>query len=114
VKAHGSAITVTPEIETVVSLDETRKIVSITDRSACFHAKAPQCFRLEDILRCHEKAKAEGITNMIDSASLMKHYGYELWTVPGDYDNIKITTPTDFYVFRALYDARENSQVFGL
>jgi len=115
VAAHGSAITVTPEIETVVSIDSNdRKIMGITDRSNCFHAKAPQCFRLVDIWRGHTLALADGHNNMIDSASLMKHYGYELYTVQGNFENIKITTASDFYVFRALYEARENSQVFGL
>jgi 2-C-methyl-D-erythritol 4-phosphate cytidylyltransferase len=114
VVSYGSAITVTPEIETIVSLDDEGKVVSITDRSKCFHAKAPQCFRLVDIWQAHQKAKADGLCNMIDSASLMRHYGYTLHTVLGSYDNIKITTPSDFYIFRALYEARENSQIFGL
>jgi len=113
--SHGSAITVTPEIETVVSIDDRDgKITTITDRSNCFHAKAPQCFRFVDIWRGHTLARENGFTNMIDSASLMKHYGYELYAVQGDYENIKITTASDFYIFRALYEARENSQVFGL
>jgi 2-C-methyl-D-erythritol 4-phosphate cytidylyltransferase len=114
VKLHGSAITVTPEIETVVSVNTDGKIAAITDRSKCWHAKAPQCFKLADIWHCHNQAKAEGLFNIIDSASIMKHYGYELYTVQGSHDNIKITTPSDFYIFRALYEARENSQIFGL
>jgi 2-C-methyl-D-erythritol 4-phosphate cytidylyltransferase len=113
--AHGNAITVTPEVETVVSIDTNgNKITGITDRSKCFRAKAPQCFRFADIWRGHTLAQADGFTDMIDSASLMRHYGYELYTVQGDYENIKITTASDFYIFRALYEARENSQVFGL
>ena len=112
---HGSAITVTPEIETVVSIDNNNnKITNITGRSKCFHAKAPQCFRFADIWQGHILAQNEGLFDMIDSASLMKHFGYELYTVQGDYENIKITTASDFYVIRALYEARENSQVFGL
>ena len=51
---------------------------------------------------------------MIDSASLMKFYGHELYTVQGNADNIKITTPADFYTFKALYEVRENQQIFGL
>lgn len=113
VKEHGSAITVTPAIETIVSLDGAR-IDTITDRSKCFHAKAPQCFYVDDLLAAHEKARQDGNLNMIDSASLMKFYGYELYTVPGNFDNIKITTPADFYTFKALYEVRENQQIFGL
>jgi 2-C-methyl-D-erythritol 4-phosphate cytidylyltransferase len=114
VEKHGSAITVTPEIETVVSLNSDKKITSITDRSSCYHAKAPQCFRLNDIYAAHLRAKKDDLNNVIDSASLMAHYGHELYTVEGGYENIKITTPTDFYLFRALFEAKENSQIFGL
>ena len=113
VKEHGSAITVTPAIETIVT-EEDGKITSITDRSKCYHAKAPQCFVLGELLTAHEKARADGNTNMIDSASLMKFYGHELYTVPGNFDNIKITTPADFYTFKALYEVREQQQIFGL
>jgi 2-C-methyl-D-erythritol 4-phosphate cytidylyltransferase len=112
--AHGSAITVTPAIETIVCLDIDNKIASITDRSRCFHAKAPQCFRLGDIITCHKKAVADGLSNIIDSASLMRQYAYDLYTVEGAYENIKITTPSDYYIFRALFEAKENSQVFGI
>lgn len=113
VKENGSAITVVPAIETIVTLDN-EKISSITDRSKCFHARAPQCFYLNEIITEHEKARKDGNTNMIDSASLMKFYGHELYTVPGNVDNIKITTPADFYTFKALYEVRENQQIFGL
>ena len=113
VKKNGSAITVTPATETIVELDG-KKIDNITDRSKCYLAKAPQCFFLGQLLAAHEKAIKDGNTNMIDSASLMRHYGHKLFVVPGTADNIKITTPADFYTFRALYDARENQQIFGL
>ncbi len=113
VKEHGSAITVTPAIETIVTTND-GKISNIIDRSKCYHAKAPQCFLLNEILNAHNKAIEDGNTNMIDSASLMKLYGHELYTVQGNFDNIKITTPADFYTFKALYEVREQQQIFGL
>ena len=113
VEKFGSAITVVPAIETIVSI-ENGEIQTITDRSKCYHAKAPQCFILGELIAAHRKALQENLTNMIDSASLMKYYGHSLHTVSGNYDNIKITTPTDFYTSRALYEVRENQQIFGL
>lgn len=113
VKEKGSAITVTPAIETIVTL-ENGKIETITDRSTCYHAKAPQCFYFDDLYCAHQKAIEDGKLNMIDSASLMKYYGHELYTIQGDPDNIKITTPADFYTFKALYEVRENQQIFGI
>lgn len=113
VKEKGSAITVTPAVETVVMLDD-GKINTVIDRSSCFHAKAPQCFYVDELFEAHKKAIKDGESNIIDSVSLMKHYGHELYTVQGGFDNIKITTPADFYTFKALYEVRENQQIFGL
>lgn len=113
VTRHGSAITVVPSIETIVSI-EGDEIQTITDRSKCFLARAPQCFYLSELLDAHKKALKENITDMIDSATLMRYYGHSLHTVKGNYDNIKITTPTDFYTARALYEVRENQQIYGL
>ena len=113
VKEKRSAITVVPATETIIT-SEDGKISTITDRSKCCLARAPQCFYLDDILDAHHKAIKDGNLNMIDSASLMKFYGHELYTVQGNADNIKITTPADFYTFKALYEVRENQQIFGL
>lgn len=114
VKKYGSAITVSPAIETIAMKNENGEMGKIVDRSMCQIAKAPQGFYLEDILSAHQKAREEGRADFIDSACLMRHYGHMLHTVEGPIDNIKITTPSDFYIFRALEDARENSQIFGL
>lgn len=114
VRAHGTAITVAPVIETVTMVDDTGKVGQIIERSKCKLAKAPQCFVLGDILTAHERARKEGQLNFIDSASMMQYYGYDLYIVEGSSENIKITTPSDFYTFRAIIDAKENSQIFGM
>ncbi len=109
----GSAITVVPAIETIIKEDDGR-IVDVIDRETCKMAKAPQCFILDEILDAHKQAAAEGRNDFIDSASLMRHYGHELYVVEGTMENIKITTPSDFYVFRAYVDLQESSEIFGL
>ena len=115
VKENGNGITVSPAIETIFLKDEqNNRVGQIFDRSRCEMAKAPQCFKLQEIYEAHENARAEGINDFIDSASLMQYYGHELVTVEGPAENIKITTPSDFYVFRAIMDARENLQILGL
>lgn len=114
VKEKGNAITVTPATETIIQADENRIITNIIDRKSCYIAKAPQSFYLEDILKVHRQAIKDNKTDCIDSASLMKEYGYELHTLEGSNENIKITNPSDFYILRAILEARENSQIFGL
>jgi 2-C-methyl-D-erythritol 4-phosphate cytidylyltransferase len=113
VKKYGSAITVSNAKETVTSVDVDGQIGSIADRKSARIAKAPQSFYLSDIFSAHKRAKQDNILEMIDSASLMKNYGYSLFPVECPLENIKITTPMDYYIFRAIYEARENSQIFG-
>ena len=84
------------------------------DRTSCYVARAPQSFWLKDILSTHERALADGKREMIDSATMMRTYNYDLHIVEGPQENIKITNPSDFYIFRSLYEAKENSQIFGL
>lgn len=111
-REKGNAITVAPAIETIVRVggDE---VIDIVDRSACRMARAPQCFVLKDLKEAHEESLRQGLEDFIDSASMMRHFGHELHIVEGKADNIKITTPADFFLFRAIVDARENSQIFG-
>lgn len=113
VNTNGNAITVVPAIETVVQQND-GQIANVIERKDCCNAKAPQCFRLGDIQKAHKMSQDAGLNEFIDSATMMRHFGYELFTVEGEPENIKITTPSDFYIFRAIVDERENSQIFGL
>lgn len=114
-KKKGNAITVSPAIETIfLKCDSGNRVGEILDRSKCEMAKAPQCFFLKDIYAAHCRAREEYRYDFIDSASLMKYYGYQLYTIGGPPENIKITTPADFYIFRAIMDAQENLQILGI
>ncbi|HGH7886497.1 TPA: 2-C-methyl-D-erythritol 4-phosphate cytidylyltransferase [Streptococcus agalactiae] len=114
VKETGSAVTSVRAKETVVLVNDSSKISEVVDRTRSFIAKAPQSFYLSDILSVERDAISKGITDAIDSSTLMGMYNRELTIVEGPYENIKITTPDDFYMFKALYDARENEQIYGM
>ena len=114
VKETGSAVTSVRAKETVVLVNDSSKISEVVDRTRSFIAKAPQSFYLSDILSVEHDAISKGITDAIDSSTLMGMYNRELTIVEGPYENIKITTPDDFYMFKALYDARENEQIYGM
>lgn len=114
VKEKGNAITVTPATETIVQTENGETISNIIDRKSCYIAKAPQSFYLKDILKVHRQAIVDNKCDCIDSASLMREYGYSLNLLEGSNENIKITNPSDFYILRAILEARENSQIFGL
>ena len=107
----GSAITTAPTIETFVLVNEDMAVVSIPERRLSKLAKAPQSFVLNDIIKVHRKAQQDGITNSIDSCTLMSMYNKPLTLVEGPIENIKITTPADYYFFKAIVEAKENAQL---
>lgn len=113
VKHYGNGITVVPAVETIIKIDGNNGISEVGDRSRFALARAPQSFFLKDILEAHKKSLEEGIEEMIDSAMLMNHYGIKLHAVVGPVENIKITTRTDYYLFRAFMEAKEDSQFDG-
>lgn len=114
-KAHesGSCITCIKATETFV-VTKPDGSHSIPERNDSFIARAPQTFRLNDILTAHRRAINEGRNDFIDSCTMMHHYGYGLTLTIGPSENIKITTPSDFFVFRAMIAAQENERIFGI
>lgn len=108
----GSCITCIPATETFI-VSRSDGGLDIPTRAVSHIARAPQSFRLGDILTAHQRALDEGRHDFIDSCSMMNHYGYKLHTIDGPIENIKITTPTDFFIFKAMVDVHENQQIFG-
>lgn len=113
VVSHGNGVTVSAQNETVVTMGEDDLIDGVLDRSRTRAAKAPQGFTFGSLMEAHDWAVTEGRNDFIDSASLMRARGHRLHPVEGPMENIKVTTPTDFYILRAVLDAHEAQQVFG-
>ena len=114
VRHSGSAITTGLVTETLLEVDDkTGSIGRVPDRMNSRVAKAPQSFYLKDIWEAHEKALTENRTDFIDSCTLMHNYGYPLTLVDGPTQNIKITTPEDYYLMRAMLEAKENEQLYS-
>lgn len=113
VKECGSCITCIPAIETVI-VDKHDGSLYIPKRSDCMMARAPQSFYLRDIIGAHRRSQQEGKTDFIDSCTMMSYYGFKLGTIQGPMENIKITTPTDYFLLRAMVEVHENQQIFGI
>lgn len=112
VEKFGSCITCVPTIETFVVRNDENSF-DIPERRDSLIARAPQSFILRDILSAHNSARKEGRHDYIDSCSLMNSYGYSLHTIIGPNENIKITTPMDYFFFKTLVEVHEIQQVFG-
>ena len=114
VKMYGSAITSAKVKETILVVDEKDSSIDyVPSRNNSRVAKAPQSFWLDDILATHEKALEKGETIWVDSCTMMQEYGFKMHLIDGPSQNIKITTPEDFYTMRAILEAKENEQIYG-
>lgn len=114
VRSHGSCITSVSVKETVLLVeDNSNAVAGVPSRKNSRLARAPQSFWLEDILGLHRMARQDNLFDFVDSCTMMQHYGKSLHLIEGPQENIKITTPDDFYTMRALLDAKENAQIYG-
>ncbi len=113
VKEFGNAITAEPVRESVVHSVDGKSIQDVPARGEMYVAKAPQSFFFGDILDAYQWAEQRKYKS-IDSAQLLSKYGKTMHMILSTNNNIKITTPSDYYMFRALYEATENQQIFGI
>ena len=112
VRQYGNAITAERVRESVVRCADGKTVTEVPKRDQMYIAKAPQSFRYGEILRLYETAREDGIKT-IDSSHLCSIYDEPMRIVVSSSNNIKITEPTDYYIFRALYEAMEGQQIFG-
>jgi 2-C-methyl-D-erythritol 4-phosphate cytidylyltransferase len=115
-RQYGNAITTAPATETIVVQNNSNNAIDILNRDVCSMARAPQTFLLGDLMAAHRTSlemNADGKKiEFIDSASMMYSFGYKLHFITGQAENIKITTPSDYYTFCALQQSRRD-ETFG-
>ena len=110
VRKNGCTATVAPAVETIIE-ESKGKVARVVDRSCCKLARAPQGFIFRQIYKAHKQALNEGKQNcFIDSISLMANYGYDIYTIDGPMENIKITTRQDYFAFKGYMDYKEMGQ----
>ena len=113
VKRYGNAITAEPVRESVVKSVDGINISDVPPRSHMYIAKAPQSFYFGDILKLYDMAYNDKLKT-IDSSHLCSKYQVPMHIIISTKNNLTITEPADFYIYRALYEALESQQVFGL
>lgn len=113
VKKHGNAITVEAVRESVVRCADGENIMDVPPRVQMYVAKAPQSFRYGEVRKLYNIAQKDNLRT-IDSAHLCSLYKIPMHVVMSTKNNIKITEPADYYIFRAIYEALEGQQIFGI
>lgn len=113
VRKRGCTATIAPAIETIFVEGPNDSVSQIIPRSSVGLARAPQAFLLRDLYGAHQMALADGLDEFIDSVSMMSHYGHTIYTVNGPAENIKVTTPMDYYAFKGYMDARDQRMLWS-
>ena len=106
---HGAVVPVIPVVETVrqlVALNESSPLGEVegassvtVPRDAYRLVQTPQTFRASLLRRAYEQPYCDDFT---DDASVVEALGHAVHLVEGNRENIKLTTPFDLTVARAL------------
>lgn len=101
-KQNGNAIVCVPCQEAMLETKDKVCSESSYPRDNLKRTQTPQGFKLGIIKNAHKKAAELGITNSIASCTLMIEVGEKVYFSTGSEKNIKLTTPEDIEIFKAL------------
>ena len=97
----GAAIPTVPVKDTVKKVGALGKVTETLNRSELCLVQTPQGFSLE----CYKKsleAAGDRLSDFTDDSGVVENAGYTVYTTAGDYNNIKITTPEDLSIAKAI------------
>lgn len=106
---EGAAVLAVPVQDTIKEVFDGR-VRSTPDRSLLWQVQTPQAFRCERIREAHQRAYTSGYVGT-DDASLVEWCGWPVAVLPGHPHNLKITTPADLALARALLAVNEVSLI---
>jgi len=101
----GAAIPGIASRDTVKLGDRDGFVRQTLDRTSVYAIQTPQVFNYTELVTAYREAREEEFLGT-DDASLFERYIGRVKIVPGDYNNIKITTPQDMIVAEALLRGR--------
>jgi len=110
-REYGAVIPGNPATSTVKVCAPDGTVLNTPDRSALYEIQTPQVFRGSLLKEAYRKAAASGF-EATDDASVVEKAGIPVRVVPGERNNIKITTQEDLMYADALL--RSESPVYRI
>ncbi len=105
-REHGAATAAVKSKDTIKVVGEDGTIQYTPDRERLYCTQTPQVFEAGLYRRAMEAALAQG-KEYTDDCQLVEAIGQKVWISPGEYRNLKITTPEDLAIALALLEADE-------
>ena len=108
---YGAAIPAIPVTDTLKRVNHENIVVDTPQRTSMWHAQTPQVARYEELLNVHEHKCGE-LDQFTDEASLLESAGIPVRIFEGDYDNLKITTPSTLAMALRIAGERRRAAEF--
>ena len=97
----GGALVAVPVKDTIKVITDDGFVRQTPDRRWLFRAQTPQAFQYHTLVDAHRQAVADGFVGT-DDCQLIERVGGRIVIVEGEERNIKITTPQDMLLAKAL------------
>lgn len=97
-RQSGAVVPALPSVESVRLMDGRGSSVAV-NRNNVMLVQTPQVFSLALLCKAYSQPYRETFT---DDASVVEALGHPVQIIPGNRENIKITTPTDFRIAELL------------
>lgn len=103
VTAHKACVVGMPVKDTIKIADENEYVAGTPDRSRLWLIQTPQVFEIHLIKGAYSMLMRESYINVTDDAMVVEQMlKYPIKLVYGSYQNIKITTPEDLDIAKAI------------
>lgn len=101
-KEYSAVVAAVPATDTMLWINDGEVVESMPDRSKLFHGQAPDSFKLHVLKESLESLTDEECAIITGTAQICMLKGIPVHIIPGDRNNIKLTTPEDLIVARGL------------
>ena len=104
---NGNAITVVPCTAAMLKTEDGESSTVQVPRDNLKITQTPQAVLLGKLVRAHEEALKRGITSSVATCTMFIELGKQLYLSKGSEKNLKLTTPEDIEIFKALYKSKK-------
>lgn len=111
VKEYQACVVGVKTKDTVKIADEESFISVTPNRNRIWNIQTPQVFECKLIKKAYKKLLNTGCENITDDAMVVETMlNYKVKLVEGDYENIKVTTPSDLVIASAFLEEKNSKK----
>ena len=107
----GNAITCVPCQEAMLYTEDREVSRESINRDNLLRTQTPQTFYVKDLRKVQDEALTKGMKNTTASCTLMIEMGYPVYKADGSEKNVKLTTPDDIEIFKALLSSKKDEWI---